>query len=126
LAKEMSLKQRETTPRPAPALGGICTLLVLGLLVGASLSAVQPGIRDLGRDIAGNRDAVRHLSESVAKAFRSIVGDQTKPSLHTAPAFRADTQPRAFALAAPSALLHEPRPPRLRAELLNLPPPAML
>jgi len=104
----------------------MCALLVLGLLVGASLSAVQPGIRDLGRDTAGQREAVRQISETVAKAFRSMVGDETKPALHAAPGTPSPARTRAIVRGGVERGSGMAASPLLRAEMLNLPPPALV
>jgi hypothetical protein len=113
---------RQTSPRSA--FSGICTLLAVGLLVGASLSAVQPGIRDLGRDTAVERAAVRNLTVTLARAVRDFVGDKTKPA--KLPAARGPlSKPAPAWRIAPTVERLGSAPLSLRVELLDLPPPAL-
>lgn len=114
---------QEVQTAPRSALSGICTLLVVGLLVGASLSGTDATVRDFGPDTANQRHAVRHITASVARAVRTFVGDHTKPALKP---FRAARRPVEGPVG-PARIASLPRAPvplTVRVELLNLPPPA--
>jgi hypothetical protein len=109
---------------PRSAFGSLCSLLVVSLLVGASLSAVEPGIRDLGRDTANQRLAVRHLTVSVARAVRQLVGEKHQAGQEPA---RNAGAIRPVLCSTVSASEHAgPRVAPIRVELLNLPPPARI
>jgi len=99
---------------------------MVGLLVGTSLRAMDPGIRDHHRDSGTERAAVRQLTATLARAVRELVGSDThKPS--TSQSVRSGmgealTHGRQLAPSDPPAL----RGRHLRTELLDLPPPALL
>ena len=119
------MPQTNTPTVSRSAFSGICTLAVVGLLIGASLSGTEPGFRDLGQNAAHQRHAVRHITQTMARAVRTLVGDQTKPALSALPVGRPGRADRGL-VGIPANGRHE-APPRsnVRLALLNLPPPAV-
>lgn len=100
--------------------------LVLGLLVAASIDPLRPIAREVQRETAPERAAVRELTATLAKAVRSLCGSPTvKPvALAGAAASAIDADGAATATRGRDASDAAPAPVRLRAELLDLPPPA--
>jgi hypothetical protein len=103
------------------AFSGLCTLLAVGLLIGASLSGTEPAV-DLSGSGSQQRHAVRHMTQKVARAVRSLMGERTKPGM-PATAARKDSErlPNRGTLAGRQrcSIAIEP----LRDELVSLPPP---
>ena len=116
------MDQATTPAAPRTAFSGICTLVVVGLLIGASLSGTEPGFRELGSDGVNQRHAVRHITETVARAVRTLVGEPTRPALLAAarppkvPVIRITPDARL-------SDLHGPPTANVRVALLDLPPP---
>lgn len=118
----------DSPARSGPALraplAGLSALLVFGLLV-STFQGGAPAAGELRRESPPERLAVRQLTSSIVKAARHLVGsDSHKPCVKTpaiaARSARSLIQPVAGA-EAPGAF----HPPRLRAEMIDLPPPAL-
>jgi hypothetical protein len=106
-------------------LAGISALLVVSLVMGAHLRAVRPGVGEVSRESLSERTVIRHLAQTAAKATREpSASDRHKPGSLTAnpAAPRPTGAARGMAAVSPIA---EPQAPVLRAELLDLPPPAL-
>ncbi|MEX2219059.1 MAG: hypothetical protein WD749_09900 [Phycisphaerales bacterium] len=109
---------------PRATIAGLSALLVVGVLLGASLSGAETAA--LGaRSEAAHRDrlAPRQFAASLARAVRELVGEPQKPVLQPAwvavapSAIRIEAAPtEAAPLAAPIA--------RIALALLDLPPPS--
>jgi hypothetical protein len=88
------------------------------------LQAGPAALGESGRDTAPERVAVRQLAATVIKAARDLVGsDSHKPCMRT-PAVAARRCSRLVAIRPSSADAAPAAPALLRAEMLDLPPPA--
>jgi hypothetical protein len=120
----MTTGQAKARSNMRSALAGASALVVVALVLGADLKAARPLVRDLQRDNVVDRSAARHLTATLARAVRELVGQQSEqPAIHAAPGL--DLGPvdsvRVFARAGPETgarVLNLVRP-----ALLNLPPP---
>lgn len=117
------------TPRPAagsrPSVAHATALLVLSLIVAASIDPLRPIAREVQRETAPERAAVRELTATLAKAVRSLCGSPTVKPVSLAAVVSIGSgggDARCvgrFAAHRASA----PGPVRLRVALLDLPPP---
>jgi hypothetical protein len=108
------------------ALAGASALMVVALVLGADLKAARPAVRDLQRDAAVERAAVRHLTASLARAVRDLVGPQShKSAIHAFVATDVGSAEVAGAVRAGFAPERASPLDLLRAALLDLPPPAI-
>lgn len=105
------------------ALAGASALVVVALVLGADLKSPRPMVRESQRDSMVERAAVRHLTESLARAVRDLVGPQHQPAIHAqlgldlVPAPAAGSwPPSADQVGGVLCIL-------LRPEMLDLPPP---
>jgi len=59
-------------------------VLIVGLLIGVTASALRPGIRAAGRDGNTSRLATRQIAQTLARAVRELSGADThKPAIHS-------------------------------------------
>lgn len=121
---------RHATSSPTAAIAaaprvGASALLVLSLLLVASVDPWRSLGRESLRETSAERAVVRELAVTIAKAVRHLAGaDHLKSAPRCAPAPAWDPMPApAFAVVAPDVYA-APRDRALRAELLDLPPPA--
>ena len=116
------------TPRPAPRHGvaHATAVLVLGLIVAASVEPLRPIAREVQRETAPERAAVRELTATLAKAVRSLCGSPTvKPVAFAAARTFGPLHSDEIEHGTPSTAREGPvGPALLRTELLDLPPPA--
>jgi hypothetical protein len=103
-------------------------LLVVGLILGTTLTTSDPGFRDTTRESHRDITPARQFKVTLAKAVRQLVGgDQHKPVLvERGPVVAAANQ----TVSVPASAPHAPGPQGagrgVRVEHLDLPPPASL
>ena len=113
---------RPVSPSRAP-LAGVSALLVFGLLMSVSLSAVKPAVGESRRDPVSERVAVRQISASLVKAVRRLAAADRHNPCATMVVRPAGEGPTAPSLTARTDGVR-PAPALLRAAILDLPPPA--
>ena len=115
-----------TRPGPRPSVAHATAVLVLSLVVAASIDPLRPIAREVQRETAPERAAVRELTATLAKAVRSLCGSPTVKPVALAGAIRATADASAAVGQSDTAPADrdQPRPVMPRVELLDLPPPA--
>jgi hypothetical protein len=103
---------------------GASALLVLSVALSVSLDQLRPMVRELQRETATDRTAVRELAVNLARAVRRLVGSQSlrayaapRPSPEYGAAAASGSTRRASVLDE-TGPVHRPR-----VQLLDLPPP---
>ncbi|MBX3376760.1 MAG: hypothetical protein KF678_07130 [Phycisphaeraceae bacterium] len=97
-------------------------LLVVGLLIGVTISAIKPGVRALHRDAAAELHATKQIARTIVRAVRDWSGQQVRVLGSGTIAVAARHAPSTEVQRRPEAGLplgySMPRP-----SLLSLPPP---
>lgn len=98
-------------------------VIIVGLLIGVAVSSFKPGLRGIVRDAESQGQVTRHITATLARAVRELVGsDHHRPAIAVAATF-VEREPRLATLVAGN---HTPGATTrlLRESLLALPPPA--
>lgn len=109
--------------KPRPALSGVSLLVLVTLTVASSAAALEPvltGLQDASA--AAERQAVRLLPCSLAKAVRAGTGCERCSDVAQTPCIPVGGQPASQTMT-PVATVAEPPRLLIRVALLDLPPP---
>ncbi len=96
-------------------------LLVVGLLIGVTVSAITPGVRALHRDASAELLATRHIAQTLVRAVRGL-GDMHRPAMVRTVSASVPTAP--VAVFCVTREVDSRGVTLLRECLLSLPPPA--
>jgi hypothetical protein len=100
----------------------LSALLVVGLLIGVTVSAIKPGVRAFHRDASAELQATRQIAQTLVRAVRGLARqDIHKPST-LQPVSQSALATRHAYPAMPSES-EVTGSPLLRESLLALPPP---
>jgi hypothetical protein len=120
----MTTSQTRTRSGLRSALAGASALVVVALVLGSDLKPVRPAAREFQRESAVERAATRHLTASLARAVRELVGGQAHtPAIHTPLGIDLGLALRPGSNLPAASAEHFAPVILLRAALLDLPPP---
>jgi hypothetical protein len=111
-------------PPRLPAFVSTSAMLILSVAVLLSVEQIRPVVRELQRDTAVERAAVRQLAGHLARAVRDLAGRGCRPAPHRVGLVRAWDSLSRTAAPAPVSAEVPGGLCRPREALLNLPPPA--
>jgi hypothetical protein len=114
----------QTTPNPnRTARAGLSTALIVGLLIGVTIASVRPGISAAARDGTSQRQATRHLAQSLARVVRELASaEKNRPAFTWV---RAARPGQALSCGSCDVSAKPLAACLLREGLLSLPPPTV-
>jgi hypothetical protein len=112
------------SPPRLPAFVSTSAMLLLSVAVLLSVEQIRPVVRELQRETAVEREAVRQLAGHLARAVRGLSGADQRTTPHRLGPARLWARPSTITLRPPGPADLPGALYRPRDALLNLPPPA--